>query len=80
MDGPQADLPDLQEVMKQLEPHHRQALELVYFRGMTHREAHQHMEVPLGTFKSYVQQALKKLRTLNPLLWLGLVSMTAWIV
>ena len=72
-------MPDLKEAMKQLEPHHQRALELVYFRGMTHREAHQVMEVPLGTFKSYVQQALKQLRTLNPVLWLGLVAMIEWI-
>jgi len=72
-------LPDLNEVMKQLDPHHREALELVYFRGLTHREAHQIMDVPLGTFKSYVQQALKKLRELNPALWLGLVSLIEWI-
>lgn len=45
-----------------LEPHHQQALNLVYFQGLTHREAHEAMDVPLGTFKSYVQQALKQLR------------------
>ena len=72
--------PDLKEAMKQLEPHHQKALELVYFRGMTHREAHQVMDVPLGTFKSYVQQALKQLRTLNPALWMGLIAMIEWIV
>jgi len=47
---------------KKLEPHHQRALQLVYFQGLTHREAHEEMDVPLGTFKSYVQQALKKLR------------------
>jgi RNA polymerase sigma-70 factor (ECF subfamily) len=34
----------------------------VYFRGYTHREAHEEMGVPLGTLKSYVRQALKLLR------------------
>lgn len=48
--------------LKQLEPHHQKALELIYFNGLTHREAHEEMNVPLGTFKSYVKQALKKLR------------------
>jgi RNA polymerase sigma-70 factor (ECF subfamily) len=53
---------ELNGAITQLELHHRQAIELVYFRGFTHREAHQEMDVPLGTFKSYVRQALKQLK------------------
>lgn len=53
----------LNGALKKLEPHHKEAIELVYFKGLTHREAHEQMEVPLGTFKSYIKQALKKLRT-----------------
>ncbi len=56
------DLLQLSGSLKQLEPHHQKALELVYFNGLTHREAHEEMDVPLGTFKSYIKQALKKLR------------------
>lgn len=52
----------LNGMIKKLEPHHQQAIQLVYFQGYTHREAHQEMDVPLGTFKSYVRQALTKLR------------------
>lgn len=52
----------LKGCLKQLEPHHRKALELIYFNGLTHREAHEEMDVPLGTFKSYIKQALKKLK------------------
>ena len=48
--------------LSQLSEHHQQALKLVYFEGLTHREAHQVMDVPLGTFKSYIQQALRELR------------------
>lgn len=48
--------------LKQLELHHQKAIELVYFNGLTHREAHTEMDVPLGTFKSYIKQALKKLQ------------------
>ena len=53
---------ELNGAVTKLEAHHKQAIELVYFKGMTHREAHQLMDVPLGTFKSYVRQALKQLR------------------
>ncbi|TBN06618.1 RNA polymerase sigma factor [Hyunsoonleella flava] len=52
----------LKGCLKQLEPHHQRALELVYFNGLTHREAHEEMDVPLGSFKSYIKQALKKLK------------------
>lgn len=49
-----------------LEEHHRKVIELVYFKGYTHREAHKLMGVPLGTFKSYVRQALQQLRENYP--------------
>ena len=52
----------LNGVLNKLEPHHQTAINLVYFKGYTHREAHEKMGVPLGTFKSYVRQALRKLR------------------
>ncbi len=53
---------ELNGAVSQLEKHHQEAIELVYFKGLTHREAHEVMGVPLGTFKSYVRQALKHLR------------------
>lgn len=54
---------ELKGAITSLEAHHKEAIELVYFKGLTHREAHKEMNVPLGTFKSYVRQALKELRT-----------------
>ena len=53
---------ELNGSVTQLESHHKEAIELVYFKGLTHREAHEVMDVPLGTFKSYIRQALKQLR------------------
>ncbi|AKA35907.1 RNA polymerase sigma factor [Flagellimonas lutaonensis] len=61
-DATTIDYTGLNGALKKLEPHHQKAIELVYFRGYTHREAHEEMDVPLGTFKSYVRQALKLLR------------------
>jgi RNA polymerase sigma-70 factor (ECF subfamily) len=60
--GAPIDLTQLNGSLKKLEAHHQQAIELVYFKGLTHREAHKEMDVPLGTFKSYVRQALTQLR------------------
>ena len=59
------DYAELNGLINKLEPHHREALMLVYFKGYTHREAHEVMKVPLGTFKSYVRQALFQLRELR---------------
>jgi RNA polymerase sigma-70 factor (ECF subfamily) len=56
------DFSKLNGSIEKLEPHHRKAIDLVYFKGYTHREAYKEMEVPLGTFKSYVRQALKVLK------------------
>jgi RNA polymerase sigma-70 factor (ECF subfamily) len=56
------DYSDLNGILAQLEPQHQQAINLVYFKGLTHQEAHKEMNVPLGSFKSYVRQALLKLR------------------
>lgn len=53
---------ELNGAVTTLEVHHKEAIELVYFKGLTHKEAHQAMNVPLGTFKSYIRQALKQLR------------------
>lgn len=56
------DISNLNGSIEKLEPHHRKAIDLVYFKGYTHREANKEMEVPLGTFKSYIRQALKVLK------------------
>ena len=69
------DYAELNGLIRKLEPHHREALELVYFKGYTHREAHEVMQVPLGTFKSYVRQALIQLKSHRSeiyFLWIGM--------
>ncbi len=61
-DESQPNYAQLNGALKKLEPHHQKAISLVYFRGYTHQEAHEEMGVPLGTFKSYIRQALQSLR------------------
>ena len=56
------DVKQLNGALSKLEPHHQEAISLVYFRGYTHREANEEMGVPLGTFKSYIRQAIQLLR------------------
>lgn len=67
-----SEIMNLKGAILKLETHHRNALDLVYFKGLTHREAHEAMDVPLGTFKSYVQQALRELRNHYKNLAIGL--------
>ncbi|MEX0291448.1 MAG: RNA polymerase sigma factor [Flavobacteriaceae bacterium] len=67
----------LNGLLKKLEPHHQRAIQLVYFQGYTHREAHELMKVPLGTFKSYIRQAIKQIREKygqNALLFLTIIE------
>jgi RNA polymerase sigma-70 factor (ECF subfamily) len=40
----------------------RRAVELVYFQGLTYREAAAALSIPIGTVKSRVNAALEKMR------------------
>ncbi len=42
----------------------RRAIEMAYFKGMTHQQIAEHTGEPLGTIKSRIRQSLLKLRSL----------------
>jgi RNA polymerase sigma factor (sigma-70 family) len=52
----------LQDCLDQLEESPRKILRLVYYEGMTYKEAAAHLGVPLGTVKSWVRRSLVRLR------------------
>jgi RNA polymerase sigma-70 factor, ECF subfamily len=52
----------LQNAMTVLTPRERQAIETAYFSGLTHAEAAQRLNQPLGTVKTRIRSALSKLR------------------
>ena len=55
---------DLYKFTRQLEAKHRQVIEMVYFKGYTHEEVAQLLNIPVGTVKTRSRTGLKLLRSL----------------
>jgi RNA polymerase sigma factor (sigma-70 family) len=74
----QADRIDLDEALKTLSPVERMCVSLCYGSGLSHAEAAQALNTPLGTVKSHVKRGLDKLRRrLAPGRQFGAVETTA---
>ncbi len=52
----------LEHCMAHLSDEQRQAIQLVYFNGLSHGEAVTHFRSPLGTIKSWVRRGLQSLK------------------
>ena len=52
----------LKKVLEKLKPEHRVLMELAYFKGFTHEEIAEMMNIPLGTVKTRIRNALLQLR------------------
>lgn len=61
-DGIKPDRIGLRELVDQLDPVLRQAVDMVYFQDRTHEEAAKELELPLGTLKTRVRNGIKELR------------------
>jgi len=53
---------DLDEALKALSPSERLCVTLCYGAGLSHAEAADHLQMPLGTVKSHVKRGLDRLR------------------
>ena len=57
-----ADLLGLREMVVALKPEFTTVLDLVYFKGYTHMEAAEELNLPLGTVKTRIRMAIMELR------------------
>jgi RNA polymerase sigma-70 factor (ECF subfamily) len=53
----------VRQEIRQLESKQRDALQLAYFEGLTHREIAERLELPLGTVKTHIRNGLRVLRS-----------------
>lgn len=58
----QRDRVRIDRCMDRLEDAQRHAIELAYFRGLTHVEVCNQMETPLGTIKTWIRRGLERLK------------------
>lgn len=59
------DLMGLKTIIEGLKDEHKQVIELAYFEGYTQEEMSKQLNLPLGTVKTKVRQALIRLRELT---------------
>ena len=52
----------LTKILAKLKPEHRVLIELAYFKGYTHEEIAQIEDIPLGTVKTRIRNALLQLK------------------
>lgn len=54
----------VRELIDGLKPEYKEVIDAVYFGDLTHEEASEKLELPLGTLKTRVRNALKELKTI----------------
>ena len=52
----------LRDLLQHLTPEQQRVLEYIYFKGFTHEETAEHLQMPLGTVKTRVRKAIMTLR------------------
>ena len=58
----------VKELVEKLSPELYQMIDYVYFKGYTHQEVSEELELPLGTVKTRIRSAVKKLRNVFSLI------------
>lgn len=52
----------MKELVETLKPEQKTLIDLVYFKGYTHVEAAEHLDIPLGTVKTRIRMSIIELR------------------
>lgn len=58
----------IKDLVEKLKPEFREVIDAVYFKGLTHEEAADYLNLPLGTLKTRVRGALVELKRIFALL------------
>jgi len=53
---------DIKDIVCKLDVKYKELIELVYFKGYTHKEVSEKLDIPLGTVKSRIRKAFQDLR------------------
>jgi len=53
----------IKQLVNQLKPEYNILLEMVYFKGYTHLETADKLNLPVGTVKTRIRMAIMELRT-----------------
>ena len=56
------DVLGLKDLIKELKPEHQTILDLIYFKGFTHVEVAEELNIPLGTVKTRLRMGIITLR------------------
>lgn len=77
---PEIETIGLRGMVNSLDEKQQEVIDLIYFQGFTHKEVQERLNIPLGTVKSRIRLAMKKLRSFfddqsHHMAWLGLTLM-----
>ena len=69
----------LNQVITKLDNKYVEIIELIYFKGYTQQEVHEHLDIPLGTVKSRLRIALRELRKIFDLYKVPIIILLSFL-
>ncbi|SFR31846.1 RNA polymerase sigma-70 factor, ECF subfamily [Robiginitalea myxolifaciens] len=75
VEGLSPELMDMQKQLDKIDPKYREVLDALFFQGMTHQEASEELDIPLGTIKSRLKIGLRELRKIYDPAFVGIITL-----
>ncbi|MEL7119221.1 MAG: sigma factor-like helix-turn-helix DNA-binding protein, partial [Bacteroidota bacterium] len=69
----------LNQVISKLDSKYHEIIDLIYFKGYTQQEVHEHLDIPLGTVKSRLRIALRELRKIFDLYQVPIIILLSFL-